>query len=119
MEGYRRKTVGNDTEELLQDNELRIKTSTKIRSYVTQALGFLNDEKFAAVVISGRGKQVNKAVTVAEIVKRKADRQIRQETSIASVTATDIWDPVDLTLDRLEVIRHVPCVIITLSVSSS
>jgi hypothetical protein len=51
-------------------------------------------------VIVGKGKDINKAITVAEIAKRQSPTPLRQETSIASVEATDVWEPKQEDLDK-------------------
>ncbi|TPX63213.1 hypothetical protein SpCBS45565_g06765 [Spizellomyces sp. 'palustris'] len=101
MEKYRRTAVGEETEGDLAENEVRIASHGKIRAYLAQILGLLKEGKH--VVIIGKGKTINKAVTVAEIAKRRLDGKVKQDTDICSVEATDVWDPIEEDLDRYAV----------------
>lgn len=60
------------------------------------------------MVIVGKGKAINKAVTVVEIAKRRLDGKVKQETDIYSVEATDVWDPVEEDLDRY--VAYIPLI---------
>ncbi|RKO86564.1 hypothetical protein BDK51DRAFT_42658 [Blyttiomyces helicus] len=98
---YRRKEVGEDPDEpALPRNEMRITTHGKIKTYVGDVMALLQDESITTVAIYGKGKTINKAVTVAEIAKRRLGPQVRQETDIFSVEATDVWEPVVADRDR-------------------
>ncbi|KAI8910725.1 hypothetical protein PhCBS80983_g05547 [Powellomyces hirtus] len=100
MEKYRRKVVGDEPAEPRQPNEIHIATHGKIRDYVRDVLNLLKDRQHEQVVIVGRGKAINKAVTVAEITKRRMDGKVKQEPSIYHVQATDVWEPVEDGLER-------------------
>jgi DNA-binding protein len=52
------------------------------------------------LIIHGRAKAITKAITVAEIVKRKMDVPLDQQTEIYTAQTQDDWDPVDKELDR-------------------
>ncbi|KND04901.1 uncharacterized protein SPPG_00595 [Spizellomyces punctatus DAOM BR117] len=118
MEKYRRTAVGEEAEgDTAAENEIRISSHGKIRTYVAQILGLLKEGKH--VVIIGKGKTINKAVTVAEIAKRRLDGKVKQDTDICSVEATDVWDPIEEDLDRLLVTRHLPCIKLTLHMVDS
>ncbi|KAI9006172.1 hypothetical protein BC832DRAFT_592261 [Gaertneriomyces semiglobifer] len=110
MDKYRRKTVGEELKAEAAQNELLISSQGKVRTYVNNALSMLQNETFDSVVITGRGNTINKAVTVTEIVKRRLDNKLRQETEIFNIEATDIWEPVEDDLDRLLVTRYVPAI---------
>lgn len=56
--------------------------------------------KHGVVIITGKGNSINKAVTVAEITKRKLEGKVNQETDIYNVAATDVWEPVEENLDK-------------------
>lgn len=59
------------------------------------------------------GRAINKAVTIAEILKRK--RELHQWNSLTSVEMVDVYDPIEEGLDRVESRRYVSCMTITLS----
>ncbi|KAJ3137065.1 hypothetical protein HDU90_002236 [Geranomyces variabilis] len=110
MEKYRRKTVGEEPLEPRASNEVHIAVHGKIRDYVKKVLDLLKDSAHEKVIIVGRGKSINKAVTVAEIAKRRMDGRCKQEPSIYNLQATDVWEPIEDGLDRLLVTRNMPCI---------
>ncbi|KAJ3036185.1 hypothetical protein HK097_003895 [Rhizophlyctis rosea] len=104
MEKYRRKEVGLDQEPPLQPNEIRMSQNGKPKQYVQQVVDLLLDQTHPRVTITGLGATINKAVTVAEITKRRITQELklgplRQETDIENIKATDMWESVDGDLD--------------------
>lgn len=63
------------------------------------------------------GRAINKTVTIAEIIKRRI-QGLHQITQIDSTDITDVWEPLEEGLDRLETTRHVSSIQITLSTST-
>ena len=59
------------------------------------------------------GRACNKAVTIAEILKRKMP--LHQITSLSSCELIDIFEPLEEGLDIVESKRYVSCMIIILS----
>lgn len=59
------------------------------------------------------GRAINKAVTIAEILKRKMP--LHQLNSISSVEMIDVYEPVEEGLDVVTSRRYVSCMKITLS----
>lgn len=68
------------------------------------------------VVFTAVGKAASKAITCAEIVKRRVPG-LHQVTQLAYSSVLDSWDPLDpgLGLDSLTVTRKLPCIWILLS----
>lgn len=68
------------------------------------------------VVFTAVGKAASKAITCAEIVKRRVPG-LHQVTQLAYSSVLDSWDPLDqgLCLDSLTVTRKSPCIWILLS----
>lgn len=62
------------------------------------------------------GRAINKAVTIAEILKRKMP--LHQQNVLSSVEMIDVYEPVEEGLDTVESHRYVSCMKITLSLSS-
>mmetsp|Transcript_11794 Transcript_11794/g.14699 ORF Transcript_11794/g.14699 Transcript_11794/m.14699 type:complete len:145 (-) Transcript_11794:132-566(-) len=114
MEKYRlveeRKCV---TDEVLP-NEVRITQQGKPRNYISYAQSLF--EKGAdRIILKAMGRACNKAVTIAEILKRKAP--LHQITSLSSCELVDVFEPLEEGLDRVESTRYVSCMIIFLSKS--
>lgn len=59
------------------------------------------------------GRAINKAVTIAEILKRKMP--LHQITSLSSCEMIDVFEPLEEGLDVVTSRRHVSCMKITLS----
>ena len=59
------------------------------------------------------GRAINKAVTIAEILKRKM--ALHQITSLSSSEITDVFEPLEEGLDVVESKRYVSCMVIALS----
>mmetsp|Transcript_23560 Transcript_23560/g.35036 ORF Transcript_23560/g.35036 Transcript_23560/m.35036 type:complete len:118 (-) Transcript_23560:317-670(-) len=69
-----------------------------------------------SVVLKAMGRAINKAVTIAEILKRKMP--LHQITLLTSSEIIDIYEPLEEGLDVVESKRYVSCMTITLSISS-
>ncbi|KAF9106189.1 hypothetical protein BGX29_010220 [Mortierella sp. GBA35] len=69
------------------------------------------------LTIKAQGKSITKAVTVAEILKRRMEGSLHQFTEIGQVTEHEIWDPNpdQPNLDPLTVFKHRPTIRIRLS----
>ncbi|KAJ3278855.1 hypothetical protein HK104_001968 [Borealophlyctis nickersoniae] len=105
MDKYRRKEVGEEAEPTLGENDLKVTINGKLKKYESTAFSLLKDPNRSHITVYGTAKAINKAVTLAEILKRKAPaelggRQLRQETEIGSVEAVDVWESVEGDLDR-------------------
>jgi ribonuclease P/MRP protein subunit RPP25 len=67
------------------------------------------------IVIKAMGRAINKAVTIAEILKRKMP--LHQLNVLSSVEMIDVYEPMEEGLDTVESHRYVSCMKITLSLS--
>ncbi|KAG0359472.1 hypothetical protein BC939DRAFT_438648 [Gamsiella multidivaricata] len=69
------------------------------------------------LTIKAQGRSITKAVTVAEILKRRMEGSLHQFTEIGQVTEQEIWDPNPdkPNLDPITVSRHRPTIRIRLS----
>ncbi|XP_019719446.1 ribonuclease P protein subunit p25-like protein [Hippocampus comes] len=118
--------------------EVRVKDGSKIRNLLRYALsrieaksqvdkhdgggdGEVNEDPPSRplcrqLVFTASGKGVSKAITCAEVVKRRV-RGLHQLTSLASSTLTDVWDPLEpaVGLDSITVSRKLPVIWILLS----
>jgi hypothetical protein len=62
------------------------------------------------------GRAINKAVTIAEILKRKMP--LHQLNSLSSVEMIDVYEPMEEGLDVVTSRRYVSCMKITLSLTT-
>eukprot|EP00877_Chromochloris_zofingiensis_P009123 jgi/Chrzof1/4464/Cz14g14070.t1 len=113
MEAYVRvKKERND--EPIQENEVRIMATNKMRNYITYALTLLQEKGHTSVILKAMGRAINKTITIAEIIKRRVNG-LHQITEISSADIIDTWEPKEEGLNRLEITRHVSVITITLS----
>ncbi|XP_022159880.1 protein FAM98A-like [Momordica charantia] len=98
----------------INENEIRITSQGAIRNYITYASTLLQDKRVREIVFKAMGQAISKAVAIAEILKKRTPR-LHQETSISSVSITDVWEPIEEGLVPVEMTRHVSMISITLS----
>jgi len=65
------------------------------------------------IVLRAMGRAINKAVTIAEILKRKMP--LHQWNALSSVEMIDVYEPIEEGLDVVTSRRYVSCMTITLS----
>jgi DNA-binding protein Alba len=66
------------------------------------------------IVLKAMGQAISKTVAIAEIIKKRIPG-LHQDTSISSVSITDVWEPIEEGLVPLEMTRHVSMISISLS----
>ncbi|KAJ1973279.1 hypothetical protein H4R35_004201 [Dimargaris xerosporica] len=98
---------------------VRIKGHGKIKNYVQYALKTLDIPSVSRIALEAEGEATVKAVTCAEIIKRKCPRPLHQYTTVDSVSQTETWDATQPSLDKLTVKRFVPKLNIVLSLTEN
>ena len=119
--------------------EVRITQHGKPRNYISYAMGLFVSSctmaacwasnpvglcnhliSFAAqadgsptIVLRAMGRAINKAVTIAEILKRKMP--LHQWNVLTSIEMVDVYEPIEEGLDVVTSRRYVSCMAITLS----
>lgn len=93
-------------------NEIRITQQGKPRNYISYAMT-LFAKGADRITLKAMGRACNKAVTIAEILKRKSP--LHQITALSSCELIDVYEPLEEGLDRVESQRFVSCMTITLS----
>ncbi|KAG0348797.1 hypothetical protein BG004_004154 [Podila humilis] len=98
--------------EVLQEGNPNTSTSSSMGSIRAPSAGHLG-----VLTIKAQGRSISKAVTVAEILKRRLEGSLHQFTEIGQTTEQEIWDPNEdkPNLDPLVVSRHRPTIRIRLS----
>jgi|EP01083_Nonionella_stella_P076319 DNA-binding protein Alba len=94
--------------------EVKITQQGKPKNYISYAMN-LFAQGANRVVLKAMGRAINKAVTIAEILKRKMP--LHQITLLTSSEIIDIYEPLEEGLDAVESKRYVSCMTITLSIS--
>ncbi|XWS20913.1 hypothetical protein CRYUN_Cryun30bG0010100 [Craigia yunnanensis] len=98
----------------IDENEIRITSQGRMRSYITYAMTLLQEKGSNEIVFKAMGRAINKTVTIVELIKRRI-AGLHQITSIGSTDITDMWEPLEEGLLPLETTRHVSMITITLS----
>ncbi|XP_044474463.1 ribonuclease P protein subunit p25-like protein [Mangifera indica] len=98
----------------IDENEIRITSQGRMRSYITYAMSLLQEKGSNEVVFKAMGRAINKTVTIVELIKRRIVG-LHQNTAIGSTDITDMWEPLEEGLLPLETTRHVSMITITLS----
>jgi DNA-binding protein Alba len=84
-----------------------------MRNYIAYATN-LFQKGASEVVLKAMGRAINKTVTIAEIIKRRIPG-LHQNTAIDSTPITEVWEPMEEGLERVETTRLVSSIQITLS----
>ncbi|XP_042413270.1 RNA-binding protein FUS-like [Zingiber officinale] len=98
----------------INENEVRITTQGLVRNYVSYATSLLQEKNVREIVLKAMGQAISKAVAIAEIIKKRFPG-LYQDTTISSVSITDVWEPIEEGLEPLEMTRHVSMISISLS----
>ncbi|XP_022860608.1 keratin, type II cytoskeletal 1-like [Olea europaea var. sylvestris] len=101
-------------EEHISENEIRVTAQGLIRNYIIYATSLLQDKQEKEVVLNAMGQAISKAVTIAEIVKKRIP-VLHQNISTRSTTITDAYEPIEEGLTPVEMKRQVSLITITLS----
>ncbi|KAG0028243.1 hypothetical protein BGZ81_004911 [Podila clonocystis] len=91
--------------------------AAKNTSTTPSSSGSIPSSHHGVLTIKAQGRAISKAVTVAEILKRRLEGSLHQFTEIGQITEQEIWDPNEdmPNLDPLIVSRHRPTIRIRLS----
>lgn len=90
----------------VKEDEIRITSSGRLPNYLVYALKVLQAEEQSSLTIKATGNAIAKAVTLAELVKRRIVG-VHQVTKCGSTTITDEYEPVEQGLDKVKQNRTV------------
>ena len=76
-------------------------------------LSYSQSDGSPTIVLRAMGRAINKAVTIAEILKRKIP--LHQWNALSSIEMVDVYEPIEEGLDVVTSRRYVSCMTITLS----
>lgn len=91
---------------------VRITQQSKPRNCITTAMNMLASGN-EYVELKAMGKAINKAVTIAEILKHKMP--LHQITALSSCEIVNVYEPLEEGLDTVVNQHYVSCITITLS----
>ncbi|URE29268.1 Alba [Musa troglodytarum] len=81
-------------ESVIKENEIRITSQGVVRNYVSYATSLLQETRVREIVLKAMGQAISKAVAIAEIIKKR-NPGLYQDTTISSVSITDVWEPIE------------------------
>jgi len=105
-----------DDSELDTESTVRITQQAKPRRCITTAMNMLASGN-KHVELKAMGKAINKAVTIAEILKRKMP--LHQVTALSSCEMVNVYEPLEEGLDTVVNQHYISCLTITLSTDLS
>merc|ERR1711870_155343 len=85
-----------------------------VSAYVSRAATVYNELKKPKVVIKASGNALTKAVTAAEVIKRRF-KDLHQITALGTVEIVDEYEPLEEGLDKVTDTRNVSTIEIVLS----
>merc|ERR550514_2222407 len=96
------------------DDEIRVTAAGRVSAYVAYAAKVFNELNKPQVVVKGTGNALAKAVTAAEIIKRRF-KGLHQITTLGYTEIVDEYEPLEEGLDKVTDTRNVSFIEITLS----
>mmetsp|Transcript_57586 Transcript_57586/g.171370 ORF Transcript_57586/g.171370 Transcript_57586/m.171370 type:complete len:251 (+) Transcript_57586:105-857(+) len=116
MDKYRRVEKPKEAP-VKDDEEIRVTATGSVSAYVSRAATVFQELEKKMVVIKATGNALAKAVTLAEVVKRRF-KGLHQITSLGSMDIVDEYEPLEEGLDKVTDTRTVSLVEIKLSKES-
>merc|ERR1719436_698122 len=113
MVKYRKVIKPKSTEEK-DDEEIRVTAVGSVSAYVGRAAKVYNELNKPKVVIKASGNALTKAVTLAEVIKRRF-KGLHQITSLGTAEIVDEYEPLEEGLDKVTDTRSVSVIEIKLS----
>ncbi|XP_063531186.1 ribonuclease P protein subunit p25-like protein [Cydia strobilella] len=95
---------------------MQVKGGSKMANLLSHASGILEDKAVTAVVWTGTGVGIPKAISCAEILKRRFSIE-HQVTKLAYKNVEEFWEPKVDGLETIVVKRQIPVIYILLSVN--
>jgi len=116
MEKYRKVEKQQETV-VKDDDEIRVTAAGSVSAYVSRAAKVFNELEKPQVCIKASGNALTKAVTLAEVVKRRF-KDLHQITTLGSTQIVDEYEPLEEGLDKVIDTRTVSVIEIKLSKES-
>merc|ERR1712014_452367 len=96
------------------ETEIRVTAVGSVSAYCARANTLFNDEGKKTVTITGTGNAITKAVSLAEVAKRRF-KGLHQITSLSTTEIVDEYEPLEEGLDKVTDTRTLSCIEIKLS----
>merc|ERR1719464_606930 len=113
MDKYRKVVKPNENIDK-GDEEIRVTSTGSVSAYVSRAATVFGELEKQYVVIAATGNALTKAVTSAEVIKRRF-KGLHQITKLGSQEIIDEYEPLEEGLDKVSETRNMPFLEIKLS----
>merc|ERR1711920_367212 len=113
MEKYRKVIKPKETA-VRDETEIRVTAVGSVAAYCARANTLFNEQDKKTVTITGTGNAITKAVTLAEVAKRRF-KGLHQITSLSTTEIVDEYEPLEEGLDKVMDTRTLSCIEIKLS----
>merc|ERR1712151_543045 len=113
MDKYRKIIKPKETA-VKDETEIRVTAVGSVSAYCARANTLFNEESKPTITITGTGNAVTKAVTLAEVAKRRF-KGLHQITSLSTTEIVDEYEPLEEGLDKVTETRTMSCIEIKLS----
>merc|ERR1719159_1908636 len=101
MDKYRKVIKPKKESEDKDETEIRVTAVGSVSAYVSRAATVFNELGKPKITITGTGNAITKAVTLAEVVKRRF-KGLHQITSLGSTEIVDEYEPIEEGLDMVK-----------------
>merc|ERR1712048_1055707 len=113
MDKYRKVIKPKETT-VTDETEIRVTAVGSVSAYCARANTLFNEQDKKTITITGTGNAITKAVTLAEVVKRRF-KGLHQVTSLSTTEIVDEYEPIEEGLDKVTDTRTLSCIEIKLS----
>merc|ERR1712048_803463 len=113
MDKYRKVIKPKETA-VKDETEIRVTAVGSVAAYVARANTLFNEQDKKTITITGTGNAITKAVTLAEVAKRRF-KGLHQVTSLSTTEIVDEYEPLEEGLDKVMDTRTLSCIEIKLS----
>merc|ERR1712060_706942 len=103
-----------ETDAVKDETEIRVTAVGSVAAYCARANTLFNEQDKKAITITGTGNAITKAVTLAEVAKRRF-KGLHQVTSLSTTEIVDEYEPLEEGLDKVTDTRTLSCIEIKLS----
>merc|ERR1711877_67337 len=113
MDKYRKVMKPKETA-VKDETEIRVTAVGSVAAYCARANTLFNEQDTKTITITGTGNAITKAVTLAEVAKRRF-KGLHQVTSLSTTEIVDEYEPLEEGLDKVTETRTLSCIEIKLS----
>merc|ERR1712083_418928 len=116
MDKYRKIIKPKETA-VKDETEIRVTAVGSVAAYCARANTLFNEQDKKTITITGTGNAITKAVTLAEVAKRRF-KGLHQITSLSTTEIVDEYEPLEEGLDKVTETKTLSCIAIKLSMEA-